>query len=185
MTQYNTYTDAELFQLLQQGEIHAFEVIYERYFVQLVNTAFKRVHSRDEAVELVQELFVQLYQRRMQIEHTYNLSAYLHTALRNRIIDKFRVKMSRDKHHSYLRQIQDSEIQAAPEAMIDSKLLAGRIRTVIDQLPDKCRQAFLLSRVEQLSHQGITERLNISISTVEKHIGKALKILRRQVKDFI
>jgi RNA polymerase sigma-70 factor (ECF subfamily) len=93
--------------------------------------------------------------------------------------------MSREKHHRYLRQIQVSMVEEAPEAILDSKLLAKRIKAVIDSLPEKCREAFLLSRVEQLSHQGITEKLNISISTVEKHIGKALKIIRRQVKDFI
>jgi RNA polymerase sigma-70 factor (ECF subfamily) len=185
MIDLKTYSDAELFLLLQQGEKAAFEVIYERYFIRLVNTAFKRLHSRDEAMEVVQELFLQLYQKRTQIEYTQNLPAYLHTSLRNKIIDRFRVRMSREKHHNYLRQIQSSEVQEQPELVMDCKLLAGRIRGVIDQLPEKCREAFLLSRVEQLSHQGITERLNISLSTVEKHIGKALKIIRRQVKDFI
>ena len=185
MINYLTYNDAELFQMLKQGDNYAFEAIYERYFIQLVNAAFRRLHSQDEALEVVQELFLHLYQKRTQIEHFDNLPAYLHTLLKNKIIDKFRVRMSREKHHRYLRRTQPSEVEAAPESIMDSKLLAMRIQSVIDQLPEKCREAFLLSRVEHLSHQGITERLNISISTVEKHIVKALKILRRQVKDFI
>jgi RNA polymerase sigma-70 factor (ECF subfamily) len=67
---------------------------------------------------------------------------------------------------------------------MDVKMLEQKIHAVIEQLPDKCREVFLLSRFDNLSHQAIAQKLNISVSTVEKHIVKALKIVRRHVDHY-
>ncbi|OQP44433.1 hypothetical protein A4H97_08615 [Niastella yeongjuensis] len=180
---YCNLTDTELFLLLKQDDVRAFDEMYERYFILLLNAAFKRLQSKEDALEIVQDLFVQLYFKRKKIE-THNLGGYLHMMLRNKIIDRFREQLVRKKH-IYRLQLQKPETSAeAPENNLDVKQLEQKIYTVIDRLPDKCREVFLLSRFDNLSHQAIAEQLNISVSTVEKHIVKALKIVRKHVGHF-
>lgn len=179
---HKSLSDPELFELLKKGNTHAFDAIYQRYFIPLINTAYKRLQSREDAQEIVQDLFVQLYIKRTQIERIGNLAAYLHTLLRNRIIDHFRQQLAYKKHQSKLIKMQPSVVQEAASSKVDSKLLEEKISAAIDLLPQKCREVFLLSRVEQLSHQSIAKELDISVSTVEKHIIKALKVMREKVE---
>lgn len=181
---YSSYTDADLFQLLKQDDSQAFDEIYERYFISLLNSAFRRLHSREDALEIVQDIFVQLYLKRALMEHISNLPGYLQMMLKNRVIDRFREQLSRKRHYHYLQEVLPVIVQESPEANLDGKLLEERINAVIEQLPEKSREVFLLSRTNNLSHQAIAEKLNISVSTVEKHIGKVLKLLRQQVAGF-
>lgn len=181
---YKNLTDTELFLLLKQDDQNAFDEMYERYFISLLNAAFKRLQSKDDALEIVQDLFVQLYFKRKQIEHTQNLGGYLQMMLRNKIIDRFREQLVRKKHIYQFQQMKTEADPNAPEATMDVKMLEQKIHAVIEQLPDKCREVFLLSRFNNLSHQAIAEKLNISVSTVEKHIVKALKIVRKHVDHF-
>ncbi|NII28116.1 RNA polymerase sigma-70 factor [Pseudoflavitalea sp. X16] len=184
ITDYRSLTDADLFQLLKQDDMQAFEEIYERYFIRLLNSSYKRIHSREDALEMVQDIFVQLYLKRTQVGHTWNLPGYLQMMLKNKIIDRFREQLSRKRHYHYLQQAQPVAVQETPEANMDGKLLEEKIRAVIEQLPEKSREVFILSRANNLSHQAIAERMNISVSTVEKHIGKVLKMLRQEVAGF-
>ncbi|MEI6948197.1 RNA polymerase sigma-70 factor [Paraflavisolibacter sp. H34] len=177
-------TDSEIFGLLKMGDMEAFDTIYDRYFISLLNAAFKRLRSREDAREVVQDVFVQLYMKREQIGHTQNLPAYLHTLLRNRIIDRFREELSRKKRHDRLKTIHPSVVNEEHEAEIDVKLLQEEVKGVIDGLPQKCREVFVLSRVNHLSHHAIAEKLKISVSTVEKHMGKALRIMRERIGTY-
>ena len=181
---YSNLTDTELFLLLKQDHMRAFDEMYERYFILLLNAAFKRLQSKEDALEIVQDLFVQLYFKRKQIDHTYNIGGYLQMMLRNKIIDRFREQLVRKKHIYKLQQLKPEAAADAPEDKMDVKMLEQKIYAVIEQLPGKCREVFLLSRFENLSHQAIAEKLNISVSTVEKHIVKALKIVRKHVDHF-
>jgi RNA polymerase sigma-70 factor (ECF subfamily) len=181
---YKDLTDTELFQLLKQDDMNAFDEMYERHFISLLNAAYKRLHSREDALEIVQDLFVQLYVKRKRIEHTYNVGGYLQQMLKNRIIDRFREQLVRKKHLYQLQQMKPVTEPDAPEDNMDVKMLEQQIHAVIEQLPHKCREVFLLSRINNLSHQAIAEKLNISVSTVEKHIVKALKIVRKHVDHF-
>jgi len=181
---YKDLTDTELFQLLKQDDMHAFDEMYERHFIHLLNAAFKRLHSREDALEMVQDLFVQLYIKRKQIEYTYNVGGYLQKMLKNKIIDRFREQLVRKKHLYQLQQVKPETEPDAPEDNMDVKMLEQKIHAVIEQLPHKCREVFLLSRINNLSHQAIAEKLNISVSTVEKHIVKALKIVRKHVDHY-
>ena len=181
---YTNLTDTELFLLLKQDDENAFDEMYERYFIPLLNTAFKRLQSKEDALEIVQDLFVQLYFKRKQIEHTHNLGGYLQMMLRNKIIDRFREQLVRKKHIYQIQQMKAETEPNAPEVSMDVKMLEQKIHAVIEQLPDKCREVFLLSRFDNLSHQAIAQKLNISVSTVEKHIVKALKIVRRHVDHY-
>ena len=175
---YFSQTDAELFRLIQEDDFKAYEVLYYRHWPQLIDAAYKRLHCRQRSEDLVQELFLNVYQRRTQIELTTSLRAYLNQALKYKVLNEFRSANTRQAYQAFfLNTICKNDFANELEA----KELSRKIEDVLASLPEKCRQVFLLSRKENLSNKEIAAQLDISVSTVEKHIVKALKILRNSV----
>jgi RNA polymerase sigma-70 factor (family 1) len=182
MVEYKSLNDQELTEYLRNGDHLAFNEIYKRYWRTSINAAFQRLKSKENAEEVVQDVFVNLYLRRSQIQPKSSLEAYLKIAIKYRIIDEFRSQKLRDGHlESIIRQEETLPLQ--PDQEFEYKELREKIRKAADQLPDKCREVFLMSRFEQLSNQEISERTGIAISTVKKHMHKALNILRKDFKD--
>jgi RNA polymerase sigma-70 factor (ECF subfamily) len=173
---YTELSDCELFSLVKQDDIRAFEALYKRYWSLLVNAAYKRLDSQEKAEDIIQNIFIDLYQRRASIELTLSLTAYLHQALKFRVLNEYRSESIRIKYQKslFLNLVCKNDFSDHLEA----KELGLRINKVVNDLPEKCRQVFLLSRKENLSNKDISSSLNISVSTVEKHISKALKVLR-------
>jgi RNA polymerase sigma-70 factor (family 1) len=173
---YSQRVDSELFHLVKQNDINAFEELYRRYWPALVNTAYKKLNSREKAEDIVQNIFIDIYQRRSTIELNISLSAYLNQALKFKILNEYRSDLIKAKYqqHLFLNSICKNDF--ANE--LDAKELESRIHKTLKELPDKCRQVFILSRKENLSNKDISTMLDITVSTVEKHISKALKILK-------
>lgn len=128
---------------------------------------------------MVQEVFISLYLKKNDIKHPGNLAGYLFTALRNRILDIIKTDLIHTTHHHQLGLLQEQ--YTSIENQLEQKELEVMLHKAIGQLPDKCREAFLLSRYEGLSYKEIAQQLDISVNTVEKHIGKALRLLRLQL----
>ncbi|PSL48310.1 RNA polymerase sigma-70 factor (ECF subfamily) [Chitinophaga niastensis] len=180
---YASATDSDLFQLLKEEDVAAFEAIYDRYFIRLLNIAYKRMENKEDALEVVQDVFIRLYAKRAQIENTDYLFAYLQTLLKHGMIDRFRQHLVQQKQYAAIKeQVQTHTVHAADQ-QIDSKKLEEKIHYIINSLPEKCKEAFILSRMQYLSHQAIATKMSISVSTVEKHIVKALQQLRKQLKE--
>ncbi len=177
------WTDDILLDLIRlEDDRAAFAEIYNRYWDKLINSAYQRLKSRESAEELVQDFFVSFFVRRQEIKLQSTLEAYLRTALRNQV---FRVYHAQQAHDANLAKLMSAgQIDPSmPDELLEAKELKEKIYKAADLLPDKCREVFILSRFEQLSHQDIAVKLNISVSTVKKHITKALGILRNEVKD--
>jgi RNA polymerase sigma-70 factor (ECF subfamily) len=117
--------------------------------------------------------------RRREILITSSLEAYLKTALKFQIFKTYR---SQQIHYKHLdKVIIDQQIDPpTAEETLDNKMLRKRIYEVAGRMPDKCREVFLLSRYDQLSHKDIAEKLDISVSTVKKHLTKAMNIMRKE-----
>lgn len=182
MVDYKSLNDHELTELLRKGDHLAFNEIYKRYWRSSINAAFQRLKSKEDAEEVVQDVFVNLYIRRSQIQPKSSLEAYLNIAIKYRIIDAFRSqKLKESQLESVITHQQILPVQ--PDQEFEYKELREKIRKAADQLPDKCREVFLMSRFEQLSNQEISERTGIAVSTVKKHMHKALNILRKDFND--
>ena len=182
MVEYKSLNDHELTELLRNGDHLAFNEIYKRYWRSSINAAFQRLKSKEDAEEVVQDVFVNLYIRRSQIQPKSSLEAYLNIAIKYRIIDAFRSQKLKESHlESVITHQQILPLQ--PDQEFEYKELREKIRKAADQLPDKCREVFLMSRFEQLSNQEISERTGIAVSTVKKHMHKALNILRKDFED--
>ncbi|RYU92164.1 RNA polymerase sigma-70 factor [Mucilaginibacter terrigena] len=174
---YQKYTDQELFDLLQSGDQVAYTTIYERYIFTLLNHAFNKTRNREEARDIVQEVFTRLWARRQQIQITTNLAGFLYTSVHHIIIDQFVHSKVKDKYFASILAFAAQSHEATDHRTRENQL-AAIIEKEIAGLPPKMREIFELSRKHHLSHKEIAERLNIAEQTVSKQVSNALKILR-------
>lgn len=177
------HSEQELLELLRVGNDKAYKELYHRYWDILLDSAFKRLGSIEQAEEIVQDIFVNLYVRRGDLHITTSVEAYLKNALKFKIFDVFRRQVTREKYVDHaLKNLRHDTI--TPEEALQIKELKEKIDNVTKEIPEKCREVFLLSRVENLPHKKIAELLGISVSTVEKHISKATRILRTHFTEY-
>lgn len=182
MSSYNTYSEEKLLLLLQKGDHAAFTEIYNRHWENLADAAYQRLHSHEDAEEVVQEVFVNLYIRRAEISPAGSLIAYLKTALKYKVIDAYRVQQLHYKNIDNI--IQENAIpDLMPDDELNIKELQKKLLELVSKLPPKCREVFVKSRFEHLSHQCIADRMGISVSTVKKHLNKAIHILRNELNS--
>jgi len=182
MSIYHTITEEQLITFLQSGDHAAFTEIYNRYWETLADAAYQRLHSREDAEEIVQEIFVNLYIRRQEINPKSTLEAYLKTALKFKVIDAYRAQQLHYNHIDKL-IIETQEHPIASDDQLDTKELKKRILQATGRLPEKCREVFIMSRFEQLSHQEIADKAGISVSTVKKHLHRAMDSLRKEFRS--
>ncbi|NLR61725.1 RNA polymerase sigma-70 factor [Chitinophaga polysaccharea] len=171
------HTDLELIALFKQGESQAFDRLYERHFIRLVNIAYKKTGHLEASQELAQDVFISLYKQLPALQPATVLENYLFVALKNRILNYHRQQLAKLKKEKAF--IDDMPVTARENnSQLELKELEARLQARIQQLPTQCRAVFLLSRENQLSNKEVAERLNISVNTVEQHMRKALRLLR-------
>jgi RNA polymerase sigma-70 factor (family 1) len=173
---YQAYTDFDLIALLKTDDVLAFDTLYSRYFGKLYNHAYEKLHDRFLAQEVVQELFVRFWQNRYKIEVHTSLASYFFVAVRYLIINQFKKQMAYEQKIDKLTLTQ-SQITDETNELLDLKDLQAEYQAALQELPEKCREVFMMSR-NGASNKEIGEALNISTKTVEQHITKALRTLR-------
>lgn len=179
----SAYTDAKLLSLVKQGDKEAFDCIYKKYWDILFDQAFKRVKSKEDAEEIVQELFIYLWINREKIHVTHTLFSYLSTAVKYRVFNHVRRNIVEEKHLSSSLNADPKHIETVEESILYNDLRAAYEKEV-KKLPERCREVYTLRREEDLSFKEIAEKLNISVNTVDKQLAKALKKLREKLKDY-
>jgi RNA polymerase sigma-70 factor (ECF subfamily) len=182
MISWNNICDAELLARLSDDDHAAFAQIYERYKGILLVHAIKLLKDEDEAKDLVQELFTNIWVRRKEIKIKSSLSAYLYSSIRNRVLDHIAHQTVQDKYLNSLAEFIEKGVWITDE-QIREKELSELIEKEITLLPPKMRQVFELSRNKEYSYNEIAEELHISDKTVKKQVHNALQILRRKL-DF-
>lgn len=164
------------------GDVAAFDRIYHQYSKKLYNFAFRLVKDYDTGVEIVQDVFVTLWERHEQVNTELNFQNYIFTITHNSIRKHFRNKSIETRVKDYLlsssRQIADN----TEGAIIYDELLDLANRT-IEKLPPKRKMVYKLSRQEGMKVKEIASQLNISTRTAENHLAKALKFLERELGE--
>lgn len=177
MTLYSVCSDHELILLMKKHDESAFKEIYERYCGLLYVSALKKLRNEDEAKDVVQEVFIVLWDKRADLNFYSSLSSYLFKAIHNRTLNIFVHQKYKDDYASSLQHYLDQENPQADEQLRE-KELAALIEREVSALPEKMREVFRMSRNEQLSHKEIAEKLGISELTVKTQVKKALRALR-------
>ncbi|GAB2472532.1 DNA-directed RNA polymerase sigma-70 factor [Hymenobacter qilianensis] len=180
---YASYTDADLLQALRADDEGAFEEIYKRYCYRLFTVAYRKLKQREEAEELVQDLLADLWSRRASLQ-IQQLDQYLFSAVRYRIINFIKSRKLKSGYELYC-QLHASSSTANTENFLALNDLNDALLAGVENLPEKSRQVFQLSRLEHCTVPEISVRVNLSEKTVEYHLTKALKLLRSYLRDFL
>jgi RNA polymerase sigma-70 factor (family 1) len=181
MAAHSNLRDHELAALLQGGDQMAFTVIYHRYERLLFLHAYKKLHDPDEAKDVVQELFTNLWNKHETLVSNISLSGYLYASLRNRIINMMAHKGIESEYVSAIQAFASQKIYSATDEMVRYNELLTLIDREIAKLPKKMRMVFEMSRMEQLSHKEIAGRTGLSEATVKKQVQNALKIIKPKI----
>ena len=182
---YILYSDEELLTLAKHGNTPAFDEIYKRYRNILTELAFRKLplKSKFMAEDIVQDIFISLYQKKALLEITVSLHGYLVQAVKYKIANEVRSGQVNTKYQDFL--FFNGLCKNDFANRLETKELHYYIDSALRRLPPKCKEVFRLSRDEDQSYNDISSSLNISVSTVEKHIVKALKILRTSVNQYM
>jgi len=169
---------------LSEGDITVFEMIFRNYYQPLCNYAYTFLQDKEDAEEIVQSTFLLVWEKRDALAIRTSVKPYLYAMVRNACLNVL-------KHQKVKQKFAGEEIALADRSHDDvsqhvaSNELELRIKVAMNELPEQCRMVFKLSRFEELKYAEIAEQLNISVKTVENHMGKALKIMREQLKDYL
>ena len=169
--------DSGLLYRLKKGDRDAFSSVYWRYSPKVYNTALYLLNDSDIAEDVVQELFLTIWEKHENIQPELNFEAYISTIARN-LAYKY-IEEALRKNQS-VEEVNDIKlISSSEEDVIEADSLREYIFNVISSFPEMRRKVFIMSRFENLSHAEIADRLSLSERTVEAHIYQALKELRK------
>jgi len=168
---------------LKEGNVKIYDYIFHLYYSGLVVFVQKYIPDQDVAEDIVQEFFVKLWINRERVQIETTLKAYFFSSIKNRCIDYLRHEIIKGKvEKTLLEKVQS--LTNEHDLLIESEL-RDQINAAIDKLPPVCREIFIMNRFEGLKPAEIADKKGISVRTVETHIGKALKILRKELSGYL
>lgn len=177
-------TDKELIIGLRNGDELAFESIFKNYYERLCNYANTIINDMDEAEEMVQGTFLSLWEKHENVEIHTSMKSYLYRAVHNNCLNRIKHYKVRQEHSQELKYQSEYSTDNASQDLIGMEL-EQQINLAIDSLPPQCSKVFKLSRFENLTYAEIAEQLDLSVKTIDNQMGKALKILREKLKDYL
>ena len=162
----------------------AFELVFKTHYKNLYAYALTILKDEDEAEEIVQQVFFKLWERSEQLNIDGPIAAYLYRAVHNESLNFLKHQKVKQAHRLHVAYNMKNKSEQ-PQTKMISKELENKFREALNELPEQCRTVFQLSRFENMKYKEIAEKLQISVKTVENHMGKALKLLRTQLIDFL
>lgn len=179
---YHMLTDDMLLRHLKASDEKAFKEIYQRYWKPLFFIAYQKSQSKELAEEIVQSIFISVWEKR-EIAEIDNLEHYLKVAVKYRVINLFKSRAVKEK---FIRTVAKQEdLDNSTYQSIGLKDLSGAMQDSIAMLPQKTKEIFKLSRLENYSVKQIAQQMNMSEKAVEYHITQSLKLMRTRLKDFM
>lgn len=175
--------EQQLVENLRNGSVSAFEQIFRLYWKPLYSIANSKLNSHDDAEEVIQCIFSAMWEQKEKL-HIDNLSAYLQTAVKNRIINMIRSRITQQKYWDYYKNF-IPESQNTTENSVAFDDLTQGLEAAVNLLPEKSRKVFKLSRMEGRSNTEIANLLKLSEKAIEYHLTKSLREIRLHIKDYI
>lgn len=172
-----------IFRRMAEGDKAAFRFFFDKYYSDLCNFVHVYVHDQAISEQIVQDIFVYLWEKKDKIGIGTSLRSYLLRAAKNKSLNYLRNEKTRLGIQENLAHSQ-AHNHETPEYIFNAGQLRGVIEESVDRLPPKCRQVYILGKEKDLSYKEIARKLNISVKTVENHMGKALKQLRENLQPY-
>ena len=167
------------------GDEQAFELLFKMYYTKLCSYSNKYLLNHEEAQDVVQDVFLKLWEDRDEIDAKESLKAYLFKITANSSINKLRRRKVKTKYDEILKFVYVDNSESSPYTSFLERELSEYISLALNKIPPQCRRVFDLSRIEGLKYSEIAEYLEISVKTVESHMSKALVILRTELKEYL
>lgn len=176
-------TEKELIILLKQGDEKAFTTLYRKYWPKVYNFSRLYLSSTTEVEEVVQEVFVKLWEARFFLREEDSFQGFLFIITRNLIFNQFRKSFNENAYKLTILSSAMSYYDIEDE--LSAADLQEFIKKIVQELPPRQQEVFNLSRNEHLSYKEIAIRLNISEKTVERHINEAIKFLKKNIMLYL
>lgn len=177
-------TSIDLFEQVRNGDRVAYEQLFKQHYTPLVRFANDIVRDTDTAEDLVQEVFVKIWERKNTIHITTSIKAYLYMAVKNHCLTKLRA----EQKHAFMEDTIANDLRFSSNSTDEASntiRLSQHIKAALEQLPPRCAVIFKLSRFEHKTYKEIAEMLELSVKTVENQMGKALQIMRTNLSQYL
>jgi RNA polymerase sigma-70 factor (ECF subfamily) len=175
------FDDNELLLLLKKGSLEAYEILFEKYYKLLCLQAAILLADEAEAEDLVQELFIEIWDKKIYRQVEQSLKAYLYRAVRNKCINEIRRnKLSRQKLEEY----HEYRLKKKEPVLLEQKELAANIQSALQEFPSQRLKAFTLVYMENKRYREAADEMGVSINSVKTHLKLALQVLRDKLEIF-
>ena len=161
----------------------ALEKIFNHYYPRLYNFSKSFLKLEEGIDDILQEVFIKIWQNRKSIKNFETFNSYIFTITRNLLLNELRSRLNNQKIRDNILKASLAE-EYLPFEKLDYLELKDKIEEIIEELPSKQKEIFKLSRIDGLSHKEIAEKLNISTKTVEYHITQSINILKTRLESF-
>jgi RNA polymerase sigma-70 factor, ECF subfamily len=179
----NLISNIDLILLIQKDDRIAFYNLYDRYCRRLYGFVFKYVKQKEDAEEIVQEVFVKIWEFRDKIDAYSSFESFLFTIAYNTTISLLRKRTNEKKYLEYIKSLQQPNVCTNIIHEILFNELNVRVQSLLNELTPRQKEIFRLSREDGLTHDEIAKKLHLSVNTVKKHMGNALTFLKSQINN--
>lgn len=170
--------EEDIITAIREGNAVAFQHVFDSCYMSLCEYAYTILRDSDDAEDVVQSIFMKLWEKREVLEIRQSVRSYLFRAVYNQCINQLSHRAVKAKHSAY------SQANAVNTVDVENndEELDGKVRAAVEKLPPQCRKIFAMSRYEGLRYPEISAQLNISVNTIQNQICKALKLLREELR---
>lgn len=177
------FSDKILVKRLKGNDAHAFNELYKRYHTRVFQMALKFLPYKEDAEEIVQVVFIALWDNRYKIDENQSFVSYVLSIARHSIYNALRKAVYRQGYVDYLMK-NDEDLSFVTEEVVMFNELDALLQRTIESLPPKRREIFRLHQGEGLSYKEISDRLSIAVSTVNTQLTKAFDFIRQNIRLF-
>jgi RNA polymerase sigma-70 factor, ECF subfamily len=176
--------DEAIIKLLAKRDENAFEQVFKTHYKNLHAYVCTILKADTYAEEIVQQIFLKLWERADNISIAGSVAAYLYRAVHNESLNHIKHQKVKSNYQMHVAYSMKDAVEAAPKNL-QAKELEKKIQAALNELPEQCRTIFQKSRFEEMKYREIADELNIAVKTVENQMGKALKTLREKLSEFL
>lgn len=183
MKDFVLHSDEELMREIKADNMFAFDVLYKKYSKRLYKFGYSILKSREDAENLIHDVYLNLWENRQKVEKNSSVQYYLFSIAYNSAISVIRKKTRESNFIEFLRSLPEITEEAV-NVELEYNELTNKLDEIINALPQRQKEVYLLHKVSGLKYTEIAEKLSISVNTIENHMSRALKSIREKLGNY-